>query len=72
MNSSDYIPDDTGPWWDVILIFLPPTITTQRCKIEYIDWYGEQRTVRVSLTLKEYEMIKPAEDDSFSDEQPVA
>ncbi|HEX6179821.1 MAG TPA: hypothetical protein VFZ47_01170, partial [Chitinophagaceae bacterium] len=44
-----------------------PKITMQRCKIEYIDLYGESRTISVSLALKEYEMIKPAEETTVTD-----
>ena len=70
---TDGNPANADSFWDLLWVLQPgPKITMQRCKIEYIDWYGESRTMRVSLTLKEYEMIKPAEDDSFPDEPPVA
>ena len=70
---TDGNPASADSVWDLLWVLQPgPRITMQRCRIEYIDWYGEQQTIRVSLTLKEYEMIKPGEDDSFPDEQPVA
>ena len=69
---TDYIPEDNGPWWDIILIFLPPKITTKHCKIEYFDEQGILKKFRIGLTFKEYKLIVPEETDSFPDKQPVA